>query len=418
MSPLEKKNDRAAPRLVALCCLVYFAGYMTRLDYAAVLVEIVQDMHIAKTTAGIAVTGSFITYGVGMLIFGVAGDRIAPRRLIFVGLLGTTAINLAVGVLTDIRAVIAVWCFNGFFQAMLWPPITRILAENLSEDAARGAIAKVVLAGQIATVGIYLCAPVLIGAGSWRTVFLVAGALAAVVAGLWLAGTGRIRQGAARAAVKSGGEGVSVWHLVRAAGLIPMMAAIVLMGMLRDGLQTWMPTYICEVFGVAGERAILISSLLPLLSIVGVTASVAVFDRVKDEVTCGGAFFGVSLAAAVVILAIFPGPPLVGVVLFALLAACQYGVNQMLVCFTPTRFEPYGRVATFSGLLNSFVYVGAAASTYGFAGFSEAFGWRSTTALWAAIALAGAVLCAVCLRKWKMFCAGGAVSEVQANDTL
>ena len=72
---MEKKQ---AAKLTALCCLVYFASYITRLDYAAVLVEIVQDLQIAKTTASIAVTGSFITYGAGMLIFGVLGDRITP----------------------------------------------------------------------------------------------------------------------------------------------------------------------------------------------------------------------------------------------------------------------------------------------------------------------------------------------------
>ena len=77
-------DKKQASKLTALCCLVYFSSYITRLDYAAVLVEIVQDLQIAKTTASIAVTGSFITYGLGMVIFGVMGDRIKPRTLITV----------------------------------------------------------------------------------------------------------------------------------------------------------------------------------------------------------------------------------------------------------------------------------------------------------------------------------------------
>jgi len=92
-------EKRQAGKLTALCALVYFSSYITRLDYAAVLVEIVQDLQIAKTTAGIAVTGSFITYGLGMVIFGVIGDQINPRTLITVGLTGTTLINLMMGVL-------------------------------------------------------------------------------------------------------------------------------------------------------------------------------------------------------------------------------------------------------------------------------------------------------------------------------
>ncbi len=399
-------DTRQGKKLTALCCLVYFASYVTRLDYAAVLVEIVQDLQIAKTTAGIAVTGSFVTYGIGMLLFGMVADNIKPRTLIAVGLIGSAVINLAMGVLPDIRVMVAIWCFNGLFQAMIWPPLTRILAENLSEDGSRDAIAKVILACQVATFAIYIFAPLLIRVGSWRTVFQVASAVAAVSVALWLGGTRDIKQNPRPVPTRQVDGKVTVWRLVKAAGLLPMMVAILLMGMLRDGLQTWMPTYICEVFAMPAESSILISGLLPALSIVSVTLSVKVFARIKDEATSGALFFAVSLVAAVIMLVIFPGPAIVGVPLFALLAGCQHGVNQMIICFTPTRFEPFGRVATFSGLLNCFVYVGAAISTYGFAGFSEAFGWRNTMVLWAVIALLGTVFCLLSARTWKRFCKG------------
>jgi sugar phosphate permease len=86
----------------------------------------------------------------------------------------------------------------------------------------------------------------------------------------------------------------------------------------------------------------------------------------------------------------------------------MHGVNQMIICYTPTRFEPYGRVSTFSGLLNCFVYVGAAISTYGFAGFSEAFGWRNTMFMWTGLALLGTVFCLICIPKWRAFYQGRA----------
>ena len=81
---INRIKNRAPEKLLVLCCLVYFASYVTRLDYAAVLVEIVQDLQIPKTTASIAVTGSFVTYGLGMILFGFTGDRIQPRILITV----------------------------------------------------------------------------------------------------------------------------------------------------------------------------------------------------------------------------------------------------------------------------------------------------------------------------------------------
>lgn len=391
-------------RLTALCCLVYFSSYITRLDYAAVLVEIVQDLQIAKTTAGIAVTGSFITYGVGMLIFGVAADYIKPRTLITVGLLGTSVINLAMGVLPDIDVMIAIWCFNGFFQAMVWPPVTRILAEHLGETDSRGAIAKVILAAQIATLAIYVLAPAAIRLSSWRLVFLAAGAVGLLSVLLWRGGTAGLTQKAADRAQRETVERAPVGRLIMQAGLIPLMIAILLMGMLRDGLQTWMPTYICEVFGLNSETSILISGLLPVVSMVAVTLSTALLQRSNNEPLSGALFFAVGFAAAAVMVLIFPGSAAVGVSLFVVLAGSMHGVNQLIICYTPAHFEPYGRVATFSGLLNCFVYVGAATSTYGFAGFSEAFGWRSTMIMWMCIALLGVVFCLLSVSKWRRFC--------------
>lgn len=404
-------DKKQATKLTLLCCLVYFSSYITRLDYAAVLVEIVQDLQIAKTTAGIAVTGSFITYGAGMLIFGVMGDRIKPRTMITVGLLGTSTINLCMGLLPNIYVMIAIWCFNGFFQAMLWPPVTRTLTENLGESAAREAIAKVIQAAQIATLSIYILSPLAIRLSSWRTVFLCAAVVGFVAVALWYPSTANIRQSrpAAPAAKEQPAvQRASVGRLVMAAGLIPMMIAIVLMGMLRDGLQTWMPTYVCEVFGLSTETSILLTSLLPVLSMLAIAVSTRLFRTNGDETVTASILFGLSFVCAAVMAAIFPGPATLGVLLFALLAGSMHGVNQMIICFTPTRFEAYGRVSTFSGLLNCFVYVGAAISTYGFAGFSEAFGWRNTMFLWMGIALLGTVFCLLCIRKWRAFYQGRA----------
>ena len=404
-SILKPLKHHPPETLIVLCCLVYFASYVTRLDYAAVLVEIVRDLQLSNTTAGIAVTGSFITYGLGMILFGFTGDRIKPRTLIAVGLLGTSLINLSMGLLPDIRLMIGIWCFNGFFQAMLWPPLSRTLAENLSPEKVPGAVATVCTVAQIATLGVYLLSPVVIRAGGWRTVFLLAAGIGICALLLWVPGTAGVRQGHSPPGPQSAPEAAApIGSLVRAAGLIPIMLCIILLGMLRDGLQTWMPTYICEVFGRSTETSILISGLLPVLSAASISLSMLLFRRVGNEVLSGAILFGIAAVCAVTMFLIFPGSAVLGITLFALLAGSMHGANQMIVCSVPLHFEHYGRVATFAGLLNSFVYVGAAISTYGFASFAQRFGWRSTMLFWLVIALAGTLICLACFRKWRTFC--------------
>lgn len=68
----EKKRVGA---LILLCCVVYFTSYLTRHNYAAALAEIVRSMGITKEQGSFAITGMFITYGLGQLLSGWLGDR-------------------------------------------------------------------------------------------------------------------------------------------------------------------------------------------------------------------------------------------------------------------------------------------------------------------------------------------------------
>ena len=108
--------------------MVYFASYITRLNYAAVIAEIVASEGILKSEAALATTASFITYGVGQLVSGWLGDRVSPKWLLVFGLLLTACMNLTMPAVSGVGAMVAVWGVNGFAQSMLWPPIVRLMA--------------------------------------------------------------------------------------------------------------------------------------------------------------------------------------------------------------------------------------------------------------------------------------------------
>ena len=118
-----------------LCCLVYFMSYLTRMNYAASLAEIQEDLAISKNLTSLPVTGSFFSYGAGQLLCGFLGDRWSPGKMIFAGLLSTCACNFVVALCPSIGVILPVWCMNGLFQAMLWPPLVRIMAERLDAEA-------------------------------------------------------------------------------------------------------------------------------------------------------------------------------------------------------------------------------------------------------------------------------------------
>ena len=172
--------------LCLLCCLVYFVSYLTRLNYAVCMVEIQSALQIGKNIAGLPVTASFLSYGMGQVICGFLGDKYNPRKMIFSGLAGSVLCNLLAVLLPRMEVFIPAWFVNGFFQSMLWPPLVRIMAENLDEDWYRKGCVWVSLSSSGATVVLYLLTPLLIRISGWKSVFYLAvaagiGAFAVVV---------------------------------------------------------------------------------------------------------------------------------------------------------------------------------------------------------------------------------------------
>ena len=56
-----------------------------------------------------------------------------------------------------------------------------------------------------------------------------------------------------------------------------------------------------------------------------------------------------------------------------------------------------------SGVLNACTYIGSALSAYGFAFFSEKFGWNFVLWLWVAVCVLGALISALTVKRWKRF---------------
>lgn len=234
-----------------LCCLVYFVSYLTRLNYAACLAEVQRSLNISKSLAGLPVTGCFITYGIGQLLCGFMGDRFHPRDMIFTGLTATSVCNLLAALFPRIEVIIPIWCFNGFFQSMLWPPLVRVMAEGLDEEHYKKCCVQVSVASSAGMIAVYVLAPVCIFISGWRLAFIFPGLLGIATAFFWLLSFTRLQSDGTNTVSALNVEmetdyTIKLPALFLQASLIPILLAIILHGILRDGITTWMPAYITE----------------------------------------------------------------------------------------------------------------------------------------------------------------------------
>lgn len=186
--------------------------------------------------------------------------------------------------------------------------------------------------------------------------------------------------------------------------LLFVMIAIVLQGMLRDGVTTWMPSLIADTYHMSNSVSILTGVALPLFGIICFRAAEGLYRLSPDNpVKCAGMIFGLGTISAVILYVTSGRNAALTVFCAALLTGCMHGVNLLLICMVPPYYKNRGGVSTISGLLNSCTYIGSSISTYGIAAVADRLGWQITVFAWIIIAAAGCITCFACVRPWKKF---------------
>ena len=407
MTAVPVKRRAEARRLTLLCAAVYFCSYLTRLDYGAVMVEMVRAEGFSRVDASAALTGLFITYGFGQLISGYLGDRVKPQLLIFFGLIACGLMNLLIPFCPSPAWMTVVWSVNGLAQAMMWPPLVRIMSQHMTESEYKVATVHVSWGSSLGTIVIYLMIPLLLKVSSWRGVFYCAAAVGMGMAAFWMARYGRVErtlplQEQAAPAEEPGDAGKSGGGLRALMPLLAiMMGVIICQGTLRDGITTWMPTYLADTYHMESGKSILTGVLLPLFGMVCYQIVLWMNRKlVKNELQCAAIIFGVGLVSLLALRLLHAHSFALSVLILAFAVASMHGVNLIMTCMTPKYLAGSGKISMISGLLNACTYIGSALSMYGVALIADRFGWTVTESLWCAVALLGTLCAAACVPKW------------------
>ncbi|WP_321017103.1 MFS transporter [Hungatella effluvii] len=394
-----------------LCWIAYFSTYIGRLNYSASLTGIILSEGFSKGQAGMIGTAFFFAYGAGQFVSGFLGDRLAPKKMVFTGLMVSGLCNLAMAGAKGSGLMTAVWCVNGLFQAFIWSPMIRLMYEYYKTETRMKACVSLNSSVPLGTMAAYGLTALVIWLSGWRTMFVLAGAALIGTSLFWITGMKRVERYAAEsgkmAEIPSGETGSSAiaavnWKsLLIQSGFLFLMMALFVQGALKDGVTTWVPTYISETYGLSAILAITSTMVIPVFNLLGVyLASFANLHWFRNEVRTAGAFFVVS-AAAILVLRLASGRSMaVSFLMLALATTAMMAVNTMLIAVLPSYFGVIGRASSVSGLLNSSVYAGGAVSTYGIGALSVALGWNATIVIWFLMAAVSAVICFLTVRKW------------------
>lgn len=416
-------SPRRQRALAFMCCLSYFASYITRINYAAVRIAIADELALTHPELiielGIALSAASITYGLGQLVSGILGDRLPPIALVGVGLGGAMLCNLSMPLLyPSVYWMALLWGINGFFQSLIRPPLGRIIAANYDEKGYIDTCVLVSNSSQVATVFTYLFIPLCLNMfdNNWRIAFYLPVVLCAATLALWFLLVPKLCAAPSARAAGTPARDMRAKEKARPEPLIPLMMKsglwvfilpVLVHGLLRDGITAWMPDFIAEVGGLGTSISILTTAILPLFCIVSVIIAKRICNAIFSDGMSSALFFLISAAAAALILPLLNHVNAftfgVIVVLMALITGCMHSANHIFITRIPGVFQKAGRVSGIVGILNAITYVGGALSPYAIAYIAGESGWNTAVLFWMILAALSTLLCAAVHRKWSAF---------------
>ncbi|MEG0110485.1 MAG: hypothetical protein RR675_05150, partial [Oscillospiraceae bacterium] len=179
--------------------------------------------------------------------------------------------------------------------------------------------------------------------------------------------------------------------------------AALISGILKDGIQTWMPSFLSDNYGVASVISIVLTLVIPIVNLGGVYLGKWLNNRFfHNELATSASAFAVAGGIFMLLLCTASlGSLWFSLFLFALCAALMLAINTMIVTLVPLRLQRLRRVSSLSGILNSATYLGSTISSYGVGLLLENGGWNATIFAWCIAALLGAIICALLIISWK-----------------
>lgn len=391
--------------LFVLCWIAYFTSYLGRLNYSSAMTVMIKETVLSKSQAGFISMTYFFAYGIGQLLNGFLGDKVNPRKMIFLGLSISGAANLIMGCFADFGIMAAVWCINGYAQAMIWPPIIRIFAEMLEEKTKLRFCINIISTQALGTLASYLLSAAVIYLNGWNGVFFAAAALLIAAALLWDIKFRKIEKFSMEYGIDDGTEDgiksgsrkenqVPFLSLLTGSGILVILIPVIVHGVLKDGVTSWVPTYISETFLTSPALSILVTTVVPVINLTGAYAAQYLYRKWKKQETKTAACFFLAATVSLLCLWLFGSKSLLlTVILLSVITASMMAVNTIFVNLLPLRFERAGRVSTVSGFLNSMAYLGCAISTFTIGILVQNNGWENTILSWLGITFLALIMC-------------------------
>lgn len=391
------KISESAKRAIligTLCSASYLAVYFARNILSAVTPQMLETGNFTEKYIGRLSSVYFILYAVGQLINGIIGDKIKARYMISCGLLLSGITNLVFSRMSA-APELAIWVYGmtGFFLAMIYGPMTKVVSENTEPvHATRCSLGYTFasffgspLAGAVAA---FL---------AWQTVFTVSSiALFVMALVCFLVFCLFERKGYIKYnqfdRVKTPKKGLSnlfedVKVLYRH-HIVKFALISIITGVVRTAVVFWMPTYFMQYLNFSDSASSAIFTAATLVISLTTFISVFIYECLGHDMD--KTILIMFTSATVFFAALyFVKVPVLNIIFMVLAVMSSNGAATMLWSRYCPSLKETGIVSGATGFLDFLSYMAAAVSSSLFANAVNGIGWGNLILIWLALMVCG-----------------------------
>jgi nitrate/nitrite transporter NarK len=286
MHPAPAVPKHAAATTVSLVILCNCFNALAFGGIALFLPLIREDLHISFTQAGMLSVAATATYALGQIPAGFLTDRFGPKRLFFIGVIGSTAFMLQFGMVASYGHAVVNQLLAGVFRSFLFAPGLTLLSSWFPPERRATAMGVYVAGNFTGNIILSLVGPLMVASHNWRFPFIVFSVAGMGVAALFLVFAKEKVRRASRDPIRFR----EVLQLARYR-IVWLASAlqIIRMGPVV-GISFWLPSFLVADRGLTLQTAGLVTALGAALSAPSNALGGYVSDRLNNPpLVIGGA---------------------------------------------------------------------------------------------------------------------------------
>ena len=302
------KRDGVTTVALVISCQGFQA--LTSGGIALFLPLIREDLNMSFSQGGLLSAALTLTYALGQVPAGYLSDRFGPKRLFFIGVLGTTSLSLSFGLIQTFQGAIVNQTISGAFRALIFVPGLTLISSWFPPQRRATAMGLYAVGTFCGNILLSLVGPLLASNFGWRFAFILFSILGIGVAFLYLA-FGREKPGNGprqRVGVLDAFQ-LFRYRIMWVCGAIQFVRLGVV-----TGINFWLPSLLVADRGLTLQAAGLVTAMAATFTALSNTLGGYVSDRLKNPpLVIGGSLAVLAFTSALLVL-IEPIPVLLVVV--------------------------------------------------------------------------------------------------------